>query len=410
MASVGEFMTSEVLKIGQITTIRRDLHAVEHTALVLDGLTQRALSFRVECDTLSLDEIEAQPEAFVLALLMPCMATGQNLVCEAPVDGQLLYNLNTQLVPFLCSRYSSLKPVKIMAPTKSFVHPDVAIGRHVLAMSCGLDALTAYAELSGPDSPPALQPEALLFNDIGAFGRGEAKQAHDLELVERFAKDRALPLVRLTSNMGEFGGPAYPNAYSCRGAAAAWALKGGVARKVTYASGTDYVHMGCLDQMADMGAFDPITFPMMSNSGLEIYSSGFRHTRSSKFELLLTHPELMGYLNTCLRSVDRKGGFINCGQCKKCSELLFRAEAMGCLDALAPSFNVEAFKKTRWFLAEKLVYNAYKPSPSDNSIDTLDSIARHGGRVGVSGRVLGLIAAGTKRGVSRAKRLVGVVR
>ena len=398
-------MQLSVLNISHVAANRHGAHAVEHQATVSDGgAVPRQLRFLIECETLSVSEIAPSPESFVLALLPFCMQSGADLACEHPVDEQLLYNINTQLIPFLCTRYTGWRAIRVHAPTRSVDVPVSATGLHALGMSCGLDALTAFAELTGADAPREFKPEALLFNDIGAFGRGTEKRDHDLALVERFAAAHKLPLIRVTSNMGSFGGPHYTKTYSLRGAAVAWALKG-LVRRVTYASGTDYAGLGHLDAMSDGGAFDPIVLPMMSSRSLDVYTSGFRHNRSDKFELLMQHPALIGYLNTCLRTVAGKGGYINCGTCKKCSELLFRAEAMGCMHALEPTFNVRAFKRLRTFLAFKLIYHAHMPSPSDNSVYTLQTLSKYKARLGVVPCLAGWLAAGfkwVKAGVSRA--------
>lgn len=391
----------KTMKIGVASCSATDGSVIEHRATItVDGL-ERPLYFTLSNAEGLLAHSKPHPEAFLLAMLMPAMERGVDIECQEPIDEELLYSLNTQLIPLLCSYHSKLTPIRVKAPAKTRGRADqVESGRlSVLAMSCGLDALTAYAELTQPEEPSWMRPQAFMMNNIGAFGKGPAKYAHDLELVQRFAADRGLPLFQVASNMSEFYAGKYDQSHSFRNAAAAWAL-GDACRRVTLASGMEYKVMQNIVGRTDLAYRDPVILPMLSTSALEVYSSGCQHSRSAKFEIWLSRPELHPYLNTCLRSTDRKGGYINCGTCKKCAELLLRAEALNRMPQMAQVFNVEAFRSQRWYQQYKVVYNAFKRAPSANSVDTLDFLRRHRGRVSGSAYLLGRVVAAGRRAFS----------
>lgn len=386
----------KTMKIGVASSHATDGGGVEHRAtIIVDGI-ERPLYFKLSNAEGLLAKARPHPEAFLLALLMPAMERGVDIECAEPIDEELLYSLNTQLIPLLCSYHPKLNAIRVKASAKARDRAaQLESGRlSVLAMSCGLDALTAYAELTQPEAPSWMRPQAFMMNNIGAFGKGPAKYEHDRDVVQRFAADRGLPLFQVESNMSEFYASKFDHSYSLRNAAAAWAI-GDACRRVTFASGMAYQVMQNIAGRADMAYRDPVILPMISTSALEVYSSGCQHSRSAKFSIWLSRPELLPYLNTCLRSTDRKGGYINCGTCKKCAELLLRAEALNLMPQMAQVFNVEAFRTQRWYQQYKVVYNAFKRAPSANSVDTLDFLRQHRARVSSSAYLLGrLVAAG----------------
>lgn len=349
---------------------------VEHQATIIHRNQESCLSFKVFNSERLHQHIQPQPEAFLLALLVPAMEAGENIACAHAIDEVLLYNLRTQLIPYLCSHNPKLHRVNIDAPSRVQRSPATPEKFSVLGMSCGLDALTAFAELRQTNVPLHMQPQALIMNNIGAFGKGQEKFHHDRAIVQGFASDMGLPLFIVESNMERYYQSKYERSYSVRNIAAAWAI-GDLCRRVTYASGVEYKSMDHLVYKKDMGFHDPIIFPMLSSSDLQTYTSGFRHNRSEKFEILLANNDLHPYLNTCLRSTNRKNGFVNCGTCKKCAELIFRAQALNASDKLEKRFNLAAFEEMRLFLEYKLAYNANKKRPSENSVDTLRFLKEH---------------------------------
>lgn len=350
---------------------------IEHQATIIHRNQESYLSFKVFNSERLHQHIQPQPEAFLLAMLIPAMEAGENIACAHAIDEVLLYNLRTQLIPYLCSHNPQLHRVNIDATARDQSTPVASEKKFsVLGMSCGLDALTAFAELRQTSVPLHMRPQALIMNNIGAFGKGQEKFHHDRAIVQDFASDMGHPLFIVESNMAKYYQSKYEQSYSIRNIAAAWAI-GDLCRHVAYASGVEYNSMAHLANEGTMGSHEPIIFPMLSSPALLAYTSGFRHNRSDKFEILLDNNDLHPYLNTCLRSINRKNGFVNCGTCKKCAELIFRARALNASDKLEKGFNLAAFEEMRFFLEYKLAYNANKNRPSENSVDTLRFLKEH---------------------------------
>lgn len=370
---------------------------IEHSAAFKSGGGERKLFFRLEEQGGSLADSRPVAEAFVLALLIPAMKMGQNLLVNATLDHDFQFNLNNQLIPFLAKFHRYLKKIRVESTVDAAALNDVpATGGHkrltLIGMSCGLDALTGFIEHESLPAGSRLKVNGLLFNDVGAFGKGREKFSHDLEIVKSFAARTGLPLFFVQSNMGDFYEEKYEHSYSLRNAAAAWALSA-VAGTAILASGVEFSDMGNFFQQQDSGFVDPITLPLMSSTPMQIQTTGFQHTRSEKYTIVINDGRFLDHLNTCLRSVDRKKGYINCGTCKKCSEILFRAEASGQLPVLERTFNIREYKRLRNLLIYRLAYNSSGKKPSANSRDTVRYLKERGFKLPALPFYLGRLAA-----------------
>lgn len=370
---------------------------IEHSAAFRSGGRERKLFFRLEEQGGALADSKPVAEAFVLALLIPAMKRGQDLLVHARLDHDFQFNLNNQLIPFLAQYHRYLKKIRVESTVDAPALNDApATGGHarltLIGMSCGLDALTGFIDHERLPSGSRLKVNGLLFNDVGAFGRGREKFTHDLDIVRSFAARTGLPLFFVQSNMGDFYEEKYEHSYSLRNAAAAWALSA-VAGTAIFASGVEFSDMGNFFQQQDSGFVEPITFPLMSSTPMQIRSTGFQHTRSEKYTIVINDGRFLDHLNTCLRSVDRKKGYINCGTCKKCSEILFRAEADGRLPELESAFNIGEYKRLRHLLIYRLAYNSSGKKPSANSRDTMRHLQDRGFKLPKIPFLLGYLAA-----------------
>lgn len=371
-----------------------DADTVEHSAVFESDGVRKTLFFRFGDSAHAMAGREPVIEAFVIALLTPAMRTGGRLIVHGRLEHDFLFDLNTRLIPLLCAIHPHLQRIEIECPVghtppAACTAAEVAPRLTLLGMSCGLDALTAYLEHSRLPADSRLKVDGFLFNDVGAFGRGHDKFVHDLEQVRAFASRIGLPLFVVASNIAEFQDGKYTHTFSLRNAASAWSLRP-LAEAVIFASSYSFDALLRADPQENISIHDMKIFPLLSSADFLLYSSGGQHPRSAKQALLVEDGGLIEDLNVCLNATARKHGYTNCGSCRKCQELLLRAEACGQLERFDKTFHLAAYRKVRSFAIFKLAYNSVAHSSSRRRTQALPFL--EDGRFPQLPRLLGLTA------------------
>ncbi len=118
------------------------------------------------------------PESFLVGLLWPLMRQGLSLRVDASVDADLLYQINTEVIPLLRSTDQRLSEIEITAPTASGSLPASNRTGAATGMSCGLDSFATLRESKSAECPPSRRIERLLFHSVGQAGRLHREQVH----------------------------------------------------------------------------------------------------------------------------------------------------------------------------------------------------------------------------------------
>ncbi len=161
---------------------------------------------------------------FLVGLLWPLMRQGLSVRLDAPVDADLLYQIENELMPLLISTEHRLSPIEISAPSvSSSPSADAGTGA-ATGMSCGLDSLMTLMESKSVDCPPSRRIERFLFHDFGGHGKGSPGKVHldRLSRARSVARAEGVPLLEIVSNLGEFYQDGFERTHTLRNAAAAF--------------------------------------------------------------------------------------------------------------------------------------------------------------------------------------------
>ena len=275
------------------------------------------------------------------------------LICDAPVTEDLLYNIREILIPSLCNSDSRMFPVKIQAdiapaldklPFAKNSHGGVGTG-----ISCGVDSF--YSILKHYDSDyPSKKLTHLVMLDVGNFQNGsyksrdQAVKEKTLERSEKVSEELNLPLLKIESNFQIVIPLGNLNFHTYRSVMAVYALQK-LFRTYYYGSGysfSDFVLNG--NFALDPAYFDLLLLDCFSTENLRLYSSGGECDRNDKVEFIADNPLAQKYLHAC--AVKEK----NCGRCEKCIRTLLALDAANRLEDFRQSFDIDDYFKIRDYI------------------------------------------------------------
>ena len=104
-------------------------------------------------------------DAFIVMLLHYAMASGSDIISEAPVSSMLLYNIQTEIIPHLCTR--KFKPIQVHATPVNEPYPTNNCG--ATGMSCGIDSFFSLWIHTQKDIPEDFRIKYLTFFNVGAI-------------------------------------------------------------------------------------------------------------------------------------------------------------------------------------------------------------------------------------------------
>lgn len=143
-------------------------------------------------------------DAYLIGLLSLAMRERCDIVCEVPLSGELLHQLETELIPALVKYAPQLHTPRIIAEVQE--DPVESEGKVATGCSCGIDSLFAIKKLM-EDKNEHYRLDYAVINNVGAFtwaGQTSIKRYEDnRDNAKEFCKEVGLPLVVTDSNFGE---------------------------------------------------------------------------------------------------------------------------------------------------------------------------------------------------------------
>ena len=277
----------------------------------------------------------------------------REIICEAPVTEELLYNIKEILIPTLLNSDSRYRPIKIHAemapPLEKVPFAESIYGGVGTGLSCGVDSL--HAVLKHYDSEyPSQNLTHLVCLDIGNFqngvynsqkGRDDAVKEKTYERAEKVAVELHLPLIKVESNFQRVIplGNLYFHTY--RSVMAVYAMQK-LWRTYYYGSGYAFKDFTLESNFSkDPAYYDLLLLDCFSTAGLRLISDGGEGDRNDKIEFLADNPIAQKYLHACIRTDH------NCGVCEKCLRTLLAIDAANKLDNFREVFDIDAYLKIR---------------------------------------------------------------
>lgn len=278
-------------------------------------------------------------DAFLIGLLNFAQREWLDIVCEAPVTAQLLYQIRTYLVPSLARNSQTLYATRIEAPMDDT--PMANAGGVGTGISCGVDSLHVVRNYA--HSPyPGLSLTHLCLNNVGAFwsGNGNRQYAWQAEHARRFAKEYGFELIVTDSNMAEAFQQDHLLTHTYSSCFAIYAMQK-LWKVYFYASaGYDLQEAFSLrdNERHSSDHYELLSLDCFSTRTLQIYSEGCAISRFEKERELADWAPAQKYLHVC---TDEQGP--NCGRCGKCLRTLTALDALGCLQRFDNVFDVAAY-------------------------------------------------------------------
>lgn len=302
--------------------------------------------------------VSERSDAFLIGLLYWAVQSGHDIVCEAPVDADLLYGVCNLLVPALLSGDRKAKRITITAPT--LIDPLKNGGAVGADITCGVDSLYTIYTRSGPKEDGSGLTH-LLFNTIGAHGAGAGTAdlyAERLKTAKSFALDYGLPLLAFDTNLMEIVtvSSARNNLYAhCFAAHALGRLFG------------RYFVSGHLNDSPKKRARNPqgmdaadharLLLRVFSTRSLSFARGCGSASNLERIKVIFQNPLTAQYLNVCISSMR------NCTECAKCVRALLRLEALGLLGKCETVFDLAVWRRERFKHLVALSFDFLKRKP-----------------------------------------------
>ena len=313
------------------------------------GDRKRVVNLSVEKDYGKFFSPERSDYALV-GMLAYALRKGQDIICEAPVTEELLYNINEILIPTFVRSDPRNYSVKIQAetapPLDKLPYGKSIRGGVGTGISCGVDSF--YAALKHIDSgyPSRDLTHLCIFNN-GSINNCYGKEnipfikQKVFERAEKVAAELNLPLFKLESNFQDVIPQSHLRTHTYMDSMVIYALQ--KLWRVYYYSSTYSFSNFSLEQnfYNDPAHFEPLLFDCFSTSKLKIFSSGSEGDRNDKIDFIADNPVAQKYLHVCLKKDT------NCGRCSKCLRTLLALDAANKLDSFRESFDVDDYIKIR---------------------------------------------------------------
>jgi hypothetical protein len=319
--------------------------------ITIDGSTKTAW-FSVEPDYAKYLDDEVA-DAFLVGILPRALRDGYDIKCDAPVSEDLLFNLDTYLIP-ITAKNSAGKAHFVKIDAKPVVRKSSASGVGT-GVSGGVDSSDAIMEVLNQSKKypsMALTHLAYFIHDRTEIVPGEPLQEFrikqlmkEIDCVDRIVDALKLPIVRIESNIYNVSGIDESLACTYHAMSNIFALA--KLFKVYFAaSAFDVADFSMSDSYySNLEYGDIFIFPMLSISSLRFYIAGITRNRFEKTREIANEPWLFDNMNVCFPLKGEKCG-INC-TAGKCLRTMWDLEIVGALDNYKNSLPVSEFRNNR---------------------------------------------------------------
>ena len=293
-------------------------------------------------------------DAFLVALLIPAMAIGEDIHLEGMISEKLLYNLSGPLQKILCDTIPSLHQIKIF-PENIYSNTGERPRGVATGFSAGIDSYCLLADhYYSKNVLEGFKITHLLFNNVGSgAGIAQLNQKRYKRLLP-IAKHLGLPFVWIDSNLHalyndfkkeirfEKTRGIFQQTHTLRNTSVALLLQGGIGRYM-YASGVKYTDT-FIGPHYDTAYSDPTTLPLLSTETLDAFSVGGQYSRVEKTLRVAEITDSYKTLDVC---VNDNNSYTNCAKCPKCLRTLATLDIAGYLDRYSDSFDLNVYKEQK---------------------------------------------------------------
>lgn len=313
--------------------------------------------------------LHERSDAFLVCLLWYAMRSGRDIVCTAPVTEELLYNIETLIIPTLTKHSTSkLYPTKIHCATESkSLENACGVGT---GLSCGIDSFHAIMNHLNPKYKSMKLTHLCIFNTSVTYNGGmganvNAIRTKRFELARKAAEELELPLVEVDTNLASAILTNHADSNTFMNFSVVFALK-----KLwkTYYYGSTY-NISMFSAGQGSGFNDLLLAYCCSDSHMRFYIEGVEKTRPEKVVDVSDFPIARKYLRVCaLKDV-------NCNVCSQCRRTMIELEMADKLEEFRNAFDVDYYYEHRHEYYKE-VYNLYQ-SGDARAKETIGHIMNH---------------------------------
>ncbi|MCR5381551.1 MAG: hypothetical protein K6G44_11260 [Lentisphaeria bacterium] len=298
---------------------------------------------------------EDRCDAFIAAILLPALYSGEDITCEAPVSARFLYNLNNELIPTLNAFFPRLHKISIIANNtteQTFNGNGVGTG-----FSGGIDSFVTILDYFAKPIFKTLKITHLFFFNVGSHGMGHTDE--ELERIRKkfwaryhtlkpFSDEIGIPFIPVDSNVHSFHTLGHLEGCSLVTPGAALLFQRTIKSYLLSSGG--YTHADKLNYIKkhkdslDIACTDPWINHLYSTENIQCISTGTNEDRLSKTKRLansdFTAP--MEFLNVCgaRDTIDT-----NCSVCEKCCMTILMLDILGKTDKFQNRFDIPQYRK-----------------------------------------------------------------
>lgn len=283
-------------------------------------------------------------DGFLIGILPIAIRKHHDIVCEAPVTEELLYQIRTYLLPSLVKYGNNLYESSITAETASALENAGGVGA---GCSCGVDSFHVIENCLHSEYPHMNLTHLTFFN-VGAFcgiykeaGIDKVRNERRIK-AEECAKELGIPIIITDSNYQSAFIQSHLRTHTFSSVFSVYMLQ--KLWKVYYygSSGYDFSCFSLFNnEDNDAALYELLSLDCFSTNKLKIYSEGGAEDRYEKQEKIADNTLAQKYLHVCMKN------YYNCNLCEKCRRTLLAFDAMGKLDHFSLVFDVKYYKQHR---------------------------------------------------------------
>lgn len=258
-------------------------------------------------------------DAILVGILHYALVNGHDIKSDSYVTDDILYKINTFLLPSIVNYAKTMTNINISIKTKEAIKGAKGIGT---GCSGGIDSL--YAIITNKDHKDKnFRLTHLCINNVGAFNNCykekslEDVRKYVINKAKKIAKETNLPLIITDSNYQNvipeehYFTSTYSSVFAILCMQKLW--------KTYYygSSGLDYSKFSLFDNDENACShYELLSLDCFSTRNLKIYCDGGAITRFEKIKTIFKNPLLIKYAHVCITKMK------NCNHCPKCKGLL----------------------------------------------------------------------------------------
>ena len=303
-------------------------------------------------------------DGFLLALLYPAMAYGENIEVDGIVSKRLLRNIMRHVQEILVAYNHRLNKVKI--EVKGTSSEVIKTAKHIgTGFTGGVDSFSTIYENYVLENDAEYKIDTLVFLNVGSHGHFWQDEAYQktmfqnrYEFLKSYPNVINLPFIQVNSNIHSYYSEWNFSRFHILATLSAILTVQQKIKKYYFASAVggydvwidkakEYRDTSANSYNTDIAVFtEAYLLPLLSTETIELVSDGLQYTRVEKTIGITDYPLSKQFLNVCLESEPQKK---NCGQCYKCLRVLMTLQVVDKLDEYAEVFDIEKYSEKRFY-------------------------------------------------------------